>query len=128
VPGSEFISVPTPPTDFDPPAWIASLRRLRSLGVDRLHLTHGGRIETPDAWLDAVERRFEAESAELLGIAAAPLDRAAAIERYRQWLHPRAAAAGVDREANAAFLGRAFLEMNLAGARGWLDRVAASAG
>ena len=115
VPGSRFISVPTPATDFDPSAWDASLARLLDERPDRLWLTHGGRVDDPTRFLAEVRRRVADEAAVLLDCAA--LDDADAIDRYRAWLHPLAQSAGVDPSQRAAFLGRSFLEMNLAGVR-----------
>ncbi len=116
VPGSTFISVPTPATDFDPEAWDASLARLEAVRPDRLWLTHGGRIDDVAAFLEKARRRVAEESAFLLETARS-CDDAEAIERYRAWLHPQADAAGVPEAMRSAFLGRAFLEMNLAGVR-----------
>ena len=116
VPSSTFISVPTPATDFDPEAWDASLARLEAERPDRLWLTHGGRIDDAAAFLEKARRRVAEESAFLLETARS-CDDAEAIERYRAWLHPQADAAGVPEAMRSAFLGRAFLEMNLAGVR-----------
>jgi len=119
VPGSRFISVPTPATDFDPSAWDASLARLLDERSDRLWLTHGGRVDAPHEFLAAVRRRVADEAAFLLETARACEDREA-VERYRAWLHPQADAARVPEAMRSAFLGRAFLEMNLAGTRKFL--------
>ena len=127
VPGSDFISVPTPATDFDPEAWDASLARLEAERPDRLWLTHGGRVDDA-ADLLAKARRRVAEEASFLIETASSSDVREAVERYRVWLHPRAEAAGVDRAVRAAFLGPGFLEMNLAGVRKLLkDRAKAAA-
>jgi len=127
VPGSDFISVPTPATDFDPEAWDASLARLEAERPDRLWLTHGGRVDDAAGVLAKARRRVAEEASFLIETASSCDDREA-IERYRAWLHPRAEAAGVDRAVRAAFLGPAFLEMNLAGVRKLLkDRAKAAA-
>jgi glyoxylase-like metal-dependent hydrolase (beta-lactamase superfamily II) len=126
VPGSEFISVPTPATDFDPEAWDASLARLAAERPDRLWLTHGGRVDDAGDFLARARRRVAEEASFLIETALSCDDREA-LDRYRAWLHPHAEAAGVDRAVRSAFLGPAFLEMNLAGVRKLLkDRARAA--
>lgn len=115
-PGSEHISIPVPPSDIDIPAWGESVRRLRTLPREvRAVLTHGGE-RTLGPHLDAFVARMNEELpllAELVEVAKA--DPAAADARYRDFLVPRARAAGVSEELIAALLGRAFRQMNLAG-------------
>jgi glyoxylase-like metal-dependent hydrolase (beta-lactamase superfamily II) len=115
-PGSRHISIPVPPSDIDIPAWHGSVRRLRALPRDlRAVLTHGG--ERPlGAHLDAFVARMNEELpllAELVELA--KTDPAAADAQYRDFLVPRARAAGVSEELVAALLGKAFRGMNLAG-------------
>jgi glyoxylase-like metal-dependent hydrolase (beta-lactamase superfamily II) len=115
-PGSSHISIPVPPSDIDIPAWRESVRRLRALPAGlRAVLTHGG--ERPlGAHLDAFVSRMNEELpllAELVELA--KTDAAGADARYRDFLAPRARAAGVSEELIAALLGKAFRGMNLAG-------------
>lgn len=115
-PGSSHISIPVPPSDIDIAAWQESVRRLRALPRDlRAVLTHGG--ERPlGAHLDAFVARMNEELpllAELVEVA--KTDAAGADARYRDFLVPRARAAGVSEELIAALLGKAFRGMNLAG-------------
>ena len=115
-PGSEYISIPVPPSDIDIPAWIESIQRLRALprGL-RAVLTHGG--ERPlGGHLDRFVARMN-EELPLLGerVDVAETDPPAADARYRDFLLPRAKAAGLDDRLAAALLGKAFRDMNLAG-------------
>jgi len=115
-PGSTHISIPVPPSDIDIPAWRVSVERLRALPRDlRAVLTHGG--ERPlGAHLDAFVARMNEELpllAELVELA--KTDAAGADARYRDFLLPRARAAGVREDLIAALLGKAFRGMNLAG-------------
>lgn len=115
-PGSAHISIPVPPSDIDIPAWSESVQRLRALPPEvRAVLTHGG--ERPlGPHLDAFVARMNEELpllAELVEVA--KTDPSAADARYRDFLVPRARAAGVSEELIAALLGRAFRGMNLAG-------------
>ncbi|MFM7051093.1 MAG: MBL fold metallo-hydrolase [Planctomycetota bacterium] len=115
-PGSSHISIPVPPSDIDIPAWRVSIARLRELpaGIDAV-LTHGGRMPL-HAHLAAFVSRMDEELpllAELVELAKS--DPRHADARYRDFLMPRARAAGLDDDLAAMLLGRAFRAMNLAG-------------
>lgn len=115
-PGSDHISIPVPPSDIDIPAWRTSIERLHALpdGLDAA-LTHGGRRPLR-AHVDAFVARMNEELpllAELVELAKS--DPAAADARYREFLMPRAKAAGLDDALAGMLLGKAFRAMNLAG-------------
>lgn len=120
LPGCEAISLPTPPTAFDPRSWDRSLARLAALRPRRLRLTHGGTVEDPAAWIDAVRRRLAEETSRLRELAAEE-DRDAAAARYLRWLRERAEASGASPETIAGFVTPGFAAMNLEGARGLLE-------
>ena len=123
-----FLAVPMPPSDMDAVAWRASIDRLEAL-VDAeerggrtvtLWLTHGGAASNARAHLHELRERLDEEHAlcESLcreGLVPDGMPGPAAIDRYSAWLWPRADAAGVRPEDRAAFLGAAFMRMNLAG-------------
>ncbi len=132
VPDSDFISIPTPPPEFDPSAWMHSVRRLRDASPTHLWLTHGG-LQCSDAanarkFIDRVQERLEQESAFLQVQSAAILRQgrhesdayqqalSQAMLVYKDWLHTKAASAGVSSRHIAQFLGEYFLRMNLQGA------------
>ena len=115
-PGSRYISIPVPPSDIDIAEWGVSLARLRALpaGLEAV-LTHGG-ARPLGAHLEAFAARMNEELpllAELVELAKS--DPLAADARYRDFLLPRAAAAGLNDGLAAALLGKAFRSMNLAG-------------
>ena len=125
-PGSSHISIPVPPSDIDIPAWRTSLARLRALpmGINAV-LTHGGSVPL-HAHLQAFTARMNEELpllAELVETAKsdqaksdqATSDQLAADVRYRDFLLPRAKAAGLSDALAALLLGKAFRAMNLAG-------------
>jgi glyoxylase-like metal-dependent hydrolase (beta-lactamase superfamily II) len=132
VPGSSFICIPTPPPEFEPREWIASVHRLRGSAPTHVWLTHGGlqsrSTEEAAAFIDRAASRVSEESEVLrtlaTGVASAgPRDsdefHAAlqrAVEAYRQWLRPRTDAAGVDAQRFRDFLADGFLRMSLLGA------------
>lgn len=118
-PGSAFVSLPLPPSDIDIPAWRASLERLRALpqGVEAL-LTHGG-ARPLHAHLEAFVARMNEELPLLAELAAvADRDAPAADARYRDFLLPRARAAGLPDDRVALLLGNAYRSMNIAGIAG----------
>lgn len=47
-----FVRPPTPPPEFDPERWQASLARLRALQPRRLYLTHFGPFDEPEWHFD----------------------------------------------------------------------------
>ena len=132
VPNSDFISIPTPPPEFDPLAWKHSLQRLRDAAPTHLWLTHGGlqSSNAPDAlrFIDRVQARLQEECVLLQKFSAAIIAGGAressayeqalknAIQEYKNWLHPKAAAAGVSPQHVDQFLGDYFSRMNLQGA------------
>lgn len=119
IPHSDCISVPTPPPEFDPPAWRDSLARLRALSPEpaRVWCTHGGCQRDGAAYLARAEQRVNAECIAL----AAALDAGAAESPEADCAYGASLSAipGIEQvspEARAHFLGRAFRRMNLLGA------------
>lgn len=95
LPFQRHVRVPGPPPEFDLDQWLASLRRLRALTLERLYLTHFGVVDDVDAhWAvveallsQAVERVFEAR--------AQGLERDAIREELARWEYARQAADGL---------------------------------
>lgn len=124
VPGSTFISVPTPPPEFDLAAWRASLDVLDQVVADaptRLWLTHFGEMPDAAAHLREARDRLEAEVAHVNAILDSGVDEAEQIARYGAWLWPLATTAGVTEAARSHFLGPHFCRMNLNGIRRWRE-------
>ncbi|MDZ4754213.1 MAG: MBL fold metallo-hydrolase [Phycisphaerae bacterium] len=125
VPQSRFISVPTPPPEFDHQAWRRSLDRLSDVirvREDReLWLTHGGRVTDPIGHLQAARRRLDDEVAVMQDLIESGIETEEAERRYGAWLWQEARTAGVDETRLRSFLGPAFWRMNLHGVRRWLD-------
>jgi glyoxylase-like metal-dependent hydrolase (beta-lactamase superfamily II) len=51
VPGTDWITVPMPPPEFDPDLWSHTLDRIAEGPWDRFHLTHGGTVTETQAHL-----------------------------------------------------------------------------
>lgn len=70
IPGSDYVAAPIPPPELDPPAWEASIARMRAFGARQLALTHFGIYDDVDAHLDHMVPRIRELIA--LGEAAGP--------------------------------------------------------
>jgi glyoxylase-like metal-dependent hydrolase (beta-lactamase superfamily II) len=55
IPGAGFVLPPTPPPEFDPESWTASIELMRSLKPLRLVPTHFGPVSDPAARLSELE-------------------------------------------------------------------------
>lgn len=119
VPESDLLLMPTPPPEFEPQAWVASLRAVLQAAPTHLWLTHGGLVAThPQACRSFLERaqveilrETEALRAEI-GLAS-PASEEAVLGRLR----PEAVRAGVTPHRMAQFIDEGFARMNLSGAR-----------
>jgi glyoxylase-like metal-dependent hydrolase (beta-lactamase superfamily II) len=121
VPGSEFVAVPTPPPEFDPDAWRASLARVIDARPSHLWLTHGGlvggSVRVAEAFLRRASDRLSTEVSWLRELVATGVDEPTCIRAYGRRERAAARAAGVDDARMADFVDDAFLRMNLGGAR-----------
>lgn len=59
IPGPKFIRLPTPPPEFMPEYWQASITKIRAVRPERVALTHYGIYEDADDHLDLLERVFD---------------------------------------------------------------------
>lgn len=101
LPGSEFISVPGPPPEFNLETWLASVEKLKALKPERLFLTHFGEVEQAQRHLEVLEERLKAcagyveqnleKSPEELSVL------------YQAWDREQARSYGVDDEAYRAY-------------------------
>jgi glyoxylase-like metal-dependent hydrolase (beta-lactamase superfamily II) len=97
LPGFRHIRLPTPPPEFDLPAWKASLARLRELRPDRLLLTHFGPVAAAtQVHLQGVEARLDEVMAFIYGRWQAGAALAEMVRDYADWVAQQAAAEGCD--------------------------------
>jgi glyoxylase-like metal-dependent hydrolase (beta-lactamase superfamily II) len=119
VPESRHIAVPTPPPEFDPQAWRASLGRVFAEGPSHLWLTHGGCVaDTPrdvEAFLHRAITRL-AETTDWLRRAVQRPEQEAVLEGLA-FERSLAAEHGVNGRRMDEFIDEAFVRMNLGGAR-----------
>ena len=123
IPGSDFITLPLAPPEFDRDAWIESIDRLDALDFDRLHLTHFGAVDDPSRHLAKARDRVRRES-DLVArlVSNDDLDDNARMAHYRQWLEEEADGEGIPEERFRAFVNRGLLSMNMGGVRRYLER------
>ncbi|MDR7537734.1 MAG: MBL fold metallo-hydrolase [Armatimonadota bacterium] len=93
VPGSRYVRPPTPPPELDPPAWDATIERLRALRPSRLFLTHFGPHGGADELLMQLRRRLHAALDLVERALAEGLEAQAVVARLQSWLLADLAAA-----------------------------------
>tara|TARA_Y100000589_G_scaffold202607_1_gene191108 strand:- start:6651 stop:7481 length:831 start_codon:yes stop_codon:yes gene_type:complete len=121
-PGTDFISIPTPPPEFNLPVWKKSIQRLRSGPWTRLHLTHGGTVEATSDHLDRLEDGLEEQVEWIRMWTDSGLDRPEVHLRYRQALLGRARASEIDDRTFDSYASEHLLGMNISGIQRWLGQ------
>jgi glyoxylase-like metal-dependent hydrolase (beta-lactamase superfamily II) len=119
VPESRHIAVPTPPPEFDPQAWRASLGRVFAEGPSHLWLTHGGCVANQPRDAEAFLHRALARLAETTEWLRRAVQRPEP-EAIREGLKLERSLAtehGVNGRRMDEFIDEAFVRMNLGGAR-----------
>ena len=123
VPATHYVSLPTPPPEFDREAWLASLERLKNEHFTAMHLTHFGKVDQVQAHLEAVGQAVIAHSDFVIERAERGDDEQTILKAYSHWVREHAFAAGVTREQEPHFISRNLLSMNVTGIlRYWSKR------
>jgi hypothetical protein len=123
-----FISVPTPPPEFDLDAWLTTIDRLRAERFDAIYLTHFGRVEGVDAYLARLREVISQHAAFVKRRVDAGADRAAILAEYIDWNRRDAAAHGIGDADFARYVSRNLLTMNVDGMlRYWSQQAEANA-
>lgn len=95
LPDQQHIHLPTPPPEFDLPAWLASIERLRALKPRQLYLTHFGAVAEPDAHWERVIPLLRAAT-ELIGnLVREGVEREAIVVRFTEYESARQHADGL---------------------------------
>jgi glyoxylase-like metal-dependent hydrolase (beta-lactamase superfamily II) len=110
-----FISVPTPPPEFDLEAWLASIERLRSEEFDALYLTHFGRVDGVDQYLSRLKTILPQHVAFIRQRVDANAERETILREYIEWNRTDASAHGISGSDFARYVSRNLLTMNVDG-------------
>jgi glyoxylase-like metal-dependent hydrolase (beta-lactamase superfamily II) len=110
-----FISVPTPPPEFDLEAWLATIDRLRTERFDALYLTHFGRVDEVDVYLTQLQAILPQHVAFIHKRHHANVDRETILREYIEWNRADASAHGISRSDFARYVSRNLLTMNVDG-------------
>lgn len=96
LPGLSWITLPTPPPEFELEVWQTTIQKLTALSLTKIYLTHFGEVYNPaDHFARFAPLLGETANLvrDLMGLG---LSRAEILEKYTEWYTARAEAAGVD--------------------------------
>jgi glyoxylase-like metal-dependent hydrolase (beta-lactamase superfamily II) len=117
-----FVSVPTPPPEFDLERWIASIERLEAERFDRICPTHFGAVNDPAGHLARVKPTLRAHAEFVRKLMDENAAREEILARYTDWWVTGAKQAGVP-ERKLHFYINSMAEMNVTGImRYWTKR------
>ena len=119
LPGTDFVSVPMPPPEFDLELWLKSVELLRNGPWSTLLLTHGGAVKEIDAHLDRFTSSMLGQIELITAHIKSETPEASFLAEYRHLLAQEAAASGVPSAMFGEFVTDNLLGMNIAGIRRW---------
>lgn len=96
MPGSEWVSLPAPPPEFNAELWHQTLDRLLAQKLDALYLTHFGRVDDVRNQLDNLRAMIEAATSFVQQHLQEGSDRDELVQAYTEWNREQALAAGMD--------------------------------
>jgi len=111
----EYISLPTPPPEFELGTWIATVERLEAERFDRIYPTHFGCVNDPAAHLARVKQALREHAAFVLERLDAGLDEAAIVGEYAARVAGEARDAGLPAIQEAFYVKDTMATMNVAG-------------
>ncbi len=108
-----FISLPTPPPEFDRDQWLASLDRLESRRFDAIYPTHYGRVNDVATHLSRVRLSVRQHSDLVREMLLAHMERATMLQRYTAWFVDQAERGGLPPDKMNFYVKSSLAEMNL---------------
>jgi glyoxylase-like metal-dependent hydrolase (beta-lactamase superfamily II) len=115
LPDCAFISLPTPPPEFDLERWLATLDRLEAGRFTRIYPTHFGAVDDPARHLGDVRRELVAHTALVRTLFRRGLDDDAILDVYRGFVEAQAERLQVPDEKRRFYVSDAVPEMNIIG-------------
>ena len=98
VPGTRFVTLPSPPPEFDLDAWQLSLVRLIGLNLTRIYLTHFGYVEDVGEHLEALVSHVNEAAEFVRRCMVEGLGRREIINDFASWIRQRALDIGMPAE------------------------------
>ena len=126
LPGCAYVRPPTPPPEFDPELWRASVRGLREARADRLLLTHFGGFDDPERHLVELQERLDDWTTWARGEQGGEWDRDELVSRLRDRGDAGIRAAGGGDDTVRRYEAAVPYSMMADGILRWLSRSAAS--
>ncbi len=124
-----FVSVPTPPPEFDLEAWLATIDRFQRESFDALYLTHFGRVDDVEGHLRRLQEILPSHAEFVRKRQADGMPRDAILDEYIEWNRLDARKHGVNDNDFARYVSRNLLTMNVDGIlRYWSKREGATQG
>ena len=101
--GSQWISLPAPPPEFQRDKWLDTLQRLAAERFSALYLTHFGRVDAVDDHLQQFRDMLQAATTHVRQQMEAGVARDELIKRYVEWNRERASASGMSADTFAKY-------------------------
>lgn len=120
IPETNFISIPSPPPEFDLHIWLDTLDRLRNGSWSSMYLTHGGIVNAESDHLDRLEAGLKEQVEWMKSYRMLGLEGRERAIRYRQDLLEQAQAQGVTEGVFDDYVSEHLLGMNIAGMERWI--------
>ena len=122
LPSTDFISIPTPPPEFNLPVWLETIERLRKGTWTRFHLTHGGTVEADSDHLDRLADGLRQQVEWIRQWQEEGLQGRVLHSRYRDTLLEQAQGHGIAPKVFDSYASEHLLGMNISGIQRWLGQ------
>jgi glyoxylase-like metal-dependent hydrolase (beta-lactamase superfamily II) len=126
-PGTQYLSVISAPPQFEPPAYLHSVQRMRAAGFKQVYLTHFGLVSEVDAHLAEYAQLLASTTERVSAWVTEGLSSAEISQRYLAHEQQRALASGVNEQTWALIQSANSTQMCSAGVERWVRKQASAA-